>query len=85
MARNLHVYRRAAAHAHFRALFFSPLLFAMSAFLGKLAYHTVGHFPFKTGTPIFLGILSFVALVMAILLITGLVHISDDPDGGYYY
>lgn len=85
MARSLQVYRRSDARAHFRAMFFSPLLFAMSAFLGKLAYQTMGQFPFKAGTPVLLAILSFVALVMAILLITGLVSISDDPDMSYYY
>lgn len=85
MARNLDVYRRSDARAHFRALFFSPLLIALSVFLGKLAYETFGRFPFKMGTTALLGILSFVALVIAIVLITGLVRISDDPDMTYYY
>ena len=85
MARSPDIYRRSDARAHFRALFFSPLLFALSAFLGKLAYQTFGHFPFKAGTPVLLGILSVVSLVLAILFITGLVRISDDPDMTYYY
>ena len=84
MARNPDTYRRSDARAHFRALFFSPLLFAMSAFLGKLAYQTFGHFPFKAGTSVLLCILSVVSLVLAILLITSIVRISDDPEPGYY-
>ena len=82
---SLKAYRRADVRAHFRALIFSPLLFAMSGFLGKLAYQTYGQFPFRAGTTLLLGILSFVALVMAVLLITGLVRISEDPDLSYYY
>ena len=85
MARNPQVYRRADARAHFRTLIFSPMLFAMSVFLGKLAYETNGQFPFKAGTTVLLGILSFVAFVLAALLITGRVSISEDPDASYYY
>ncbi len=81
---NRPIYRRRDVKAHGRSLTFSSLLFVLAIFMGWLSYGTAGKFPFNAGTTTLLGILSFVSLLLAFVLINGIVSIEDDPDARYY-